>query len=96
MYSTDRSQPKGTWFSVSSESSFQKKSCAILTYFGVDEQEVHLEEREERLENRVSEDDLRHAPLSPRRVHGNFQAGEDECSQAENCRRKKDIRRTYV
>ena len=56
------------------------------TYLRVDEEEVHLEESEEGLEDGVRHQQVVHAPSLQRRVHGDLQSGEDQGAQPEHCK----------
>ena len=50
----------------------------------VDEEEMHLEESEEGLEDGVGDQDVVHAGGLHGGVHGNLETGEDQGAQAKN------------
>ncbi len=53
-------------------------------YLGVDEQKVHLQESEQGLQDRMSEDNVCHALAFHGGVHGDFQSIEYQSGQSEN------------
>ncbi len=56
----------------------------MSNYLRVDEEEVHLEEGEEGLQDGVGDDDVLHAVVLHRRVHRDLQPDEDQGPEAEN------------
>ncbi len=69
------------------ETETRKEAETLDDHLRVDEEEVHLEEGEERLEDRMGDEDVLDAPSLHRRVHRDLQAGEDQRAQAEDCKR---------